>query len=130
MNTYDINRIRHDEPILPDVPFSAYEVLQRVSGTGTVTKYKSGEVSGDTGKYGSLDVIDSIYFNVTNMIKPNFASPYDIALANAIYQMNLQADKLDADAIIFVRSATQSHTEKGSQTISVKISGTAVKIKK
>lgn len=41
-----------------------------------------------------------------------------------------KADKLQADAVIFVRSKTEVKTEHSKQIVTAKVTGTAVKIKK
>ncbi|MFC2386048.1 heavy metal-binding domain-containing protein [Treponema socranskii] len=56
-------------------------------------------------------------------------TPFDAALANAVYNMVERADELQADAVIFVRTKTKITDDKGKRTVSVHISGLAVKLK-
>lgn len=129
--SYDINRVRHIEPGLADISANQYEVLGRVSGIGTVTnkKLSDGSFEGDTKKYGSLDMVDSIYFNVSDAKTLSFATPYDAALANATYQLIEKANELKADTILFVRSSTKSDSKGSTQKVTVIVSGLAVKLK-
>ncbi|MEL3908213.1 MAG: hypothetical protein P1P64_04270 [Treponemataceae bacterium] len=129
--SYDINRVRYSEPEISDISIDNYEVLGRISGIGTVTNKKlfDGSFEGDTKKYGSLDMRDSIYFNVSNVKELLFETPYDVALANATYQLIEKANELKADTILFVRSTTKSDVKGANQTITVTISGLAVKLK-
>lgn len=126
-----INRIRHSEPVLPEIPFGAYTVLERVSGEATVSNVKTadGLFAGDTGSYGSLDTFDAIYLNIGEKTAINPKTPYDAALANAVYKMIERADALKADAVIFVRSKTKVSNENGKHTVFVEVSGAAIKLK-
>ena len=128
---FSINRIRHSEPGLENLPFNAYTVIERVSGSGSVVDAKkgSGLFDGDTGLYGSLDTQDAIYLNLAANVPVAPVTAFDAALANAAYQMIEKADKLGADAVIFVRTKTKVSDENGRRTISVEVSGTAVKLK-
>ena len=56
-------------------------------------------------------------------------TPFDAVLANAVYKMVERADELQADAVIFVRTKTKIADDKGKRTVSVQISGLAVKLK-
>jgi hypothetical protein len=130
---FEVNRIRNQEPILSNIKMEDFTVLERVSGSAIVTSVKrsDGTFDGDTHLYGSLDEGDAVYLNIgvgTTSLEPK--TPFDAALANAIYQMIEKADALQADAVIFVRSKTEVKTEHGKQIVTVKITGTAVKIKK
>lgn len=79
--------------------------------------------------YGSLDTQDAIYLRIgtSGTVKPE--TPFDAALANAIYTMIEQADGLNADAVIFVRTKTKVEDLNGKRTVSVTVSGSAVKLK-
>ncbi|MGP1415532.1 MAG: heavy metal-binding domain-containing protein [Treponema sp.] len=130
---FEINRIRTQEPGLTNIEMKDFVVLERVSGSAVVSSVKKsdGSFDGDTHLYGSLDEYDAVYLNLgvgSTSLEPK--SPFDAALANAIYQMIEKADGLQADAVIFVRSKTEVRTEHGKQIVTVKVSGTAVKIKK
>ena len=130
---FEINRIRNSEPMLANIEMKDFVVLERVSGSAVVSSVKrnDGTFDGDTHLYGSLDEYDAVYLNIgvgTTSLEPK--TPFDAALANAIYQMIEKADALQADAVIFVRSKTEVKTEHGKQIVTVKVSGTAVKIKK
>ena len=130
---FEVNRIRNQEPVLSNIEMKDFIVLERVAGSAVVSSVKKidGSFDGDTHLYGSLDEYDAVYLNIgvgTTSLEPK--TPFDAALANAIYQMIEKADELQADAIIFVRSKTEVKTEHGKQIITVKVSGTAVKIKK
>jgi len=126
-----ISRMRHSEPAFSEIPFDSYTVLERVSGEGKVSNVVNsvGLFEGDTGLYGSLDAFDAIYLNMdqATVIRPK--TPYEAALANAIYQMVEKADALKADAVIFVRTKTKIVNENGKATVSVKVNGAAVKLK-
>lgn len=130
-SSYSINRMKHAEPTLKEISFDNYTVLGRVAGAATVTNEKlhTGLFNGDTGKYGSLDTYDSIYLNLSAVKRIAPKTPYDAALANAIYQLIEQADALKADAILFCRTKSASNTTGSKQTIQVTITGTAVKLK-
>lgn len=130
---FEVNRIRNQEPVLSNIEMKDFVVLERVAGSAVVSSVKKsdGSFDGDTHLYGSLDEYDAVYLNIgvgTTSLEPK--TPFDAALANAIYQMIEKADELQADAIIFVRSKTEVKTEHGKQIVTVKVSGTAVKIKK
>ncbi len=130
---FEVNRIRNQEPVLSNIEMKDFVVLERVAGSAIVSSVKKidGSFDGDTHLYGSLDEYDAVYLNIgvgTTSLEPK--TPFDAALANAIYQMIEKADELQADAIIFVRSKTEVKTEHGKQIVTVKVSGTAVKIKK
>lgn len=130
---FEVNRIRNQEPVLSNIEMKDFVVLERVAGSAIVSSVKKidGSFDGDTHLYGSLDEYDAVYLNIgvgTTSLEPK--TPFDAALANAIYQMIEKADELQADAVIFVRSKTEVKTEHGKQIVTVKVSGTAVKIKK
>lgn len=128
---FSINRIRHVEPELSALPSDAYTVLERVSGSGSVTndKDKNGLFKGDTGLYGSLDSADAVYLNINTATGVAPTTLFDAALANAIYQMVEKADALKADAVLFVRTKTKVSDEGGKYTVAVEVTGTAVKLK-
>ena len=127
----EINRMRHDEPILPEIPYEAYTVVGRVSGESTVSNVRTstGLFEGDTGYYGSLDKFDAIYLNIGEKTAIAPQTPFDAALANAVYKMIERADELQADAVIFVRTKTKIVSENEKQAVSVQIRGIAVKLK-
>ena len=127
----EINRIRHGEPALPEIPYEAYTVVGHVSGESTVSNRRTsaGLFEGDTGNYGSLDTFDAIYLNIGEKAAVAPQTPFDAALANAVYKMIAQADELQADAIFFVRTKTKIASENEKQTVSVQIRGIAVKLK-
>lgn len=126
-----ISRIRHSEPAFSEIPFEAYTIVDRVSGEGKVSNLvtSSGLFEGDTGYYGSLDGFDAIYLNIDEKTIISPRTPYEAALANAIYQMVERADSLKADAVIFVRTKTNILNENSKSTVSVKINGAAVKLR-
>ena len=127
----EINRMRHNEPVMPEIPYEAYTAVGRVSGEGSVSNIRtsSGLFEGDSGNYGSLDNFDAIYLNINEKTVIAPPTPFDAALANAIYEMVERADELHADAVIFVRTKTKVVDDKGKRTVSVQISGLAVKLK-
>lgn len=127
----EINRMRHNEPVMPEIPYEAYTAVGRVSGEGSVSNVRtsSGLFEGDSGNYGSLDNFDAIYLNINEKAVIAPPTPFDAALANAIYEMVERADELHADAVIFVRTKTKVVDDKGKRTVSVQISGLAVKLK-
>ena len=131
MRTFEINRIRNSEPTISSIPIESFTVLERVSGSATVSSVKrsDGTFDGDTHLYGSLDQVDAIYLNLGIGLSPNPKTPFDAALANAIYQMVEKAEALKADAVLFVRTKTDVKYNKTSQTVTVTVSGTAVKLK-
>ena len=127
----EINRMRHNEPVMPESPYEAYTAVGRVSGEGSVSNIRtsSGLFEGDSGNYGSLDNFDAIYLNINEKTVIAPPTPFDAALANAIYEMVERADELHADAVIFVRTKTKVVDDKGKRTVSVQISGLAGKLK-
>ena len=127
----EINRMRHNEPVMPEIPYEAYTAVGRVSGEGSVSNVRTstGLFEGDTGNYGSLDNFDAIYLNINEKAVIAPPTPFDAALANAVYNMVERADELQADAVIFVRTKTKITDDKGKRTVSVHISGLAVKLK-
>lgn len=127
----EINRMRHNEPVMPEIPYEAYTAVGRISGEGSVSNIRtsSGLFEGDSGNYGSLDNFDAIYLNINEKTVIAPPTPFDAALANAIYEMVERADELHADAVIFVRTKTKVVDDKGKRTVSVQISGLAVKLK-
>ena len=112
MRTFEINRIRNSEPTISSIPIESFTVLERVSGSATVSSVKRSD--------GTFDGIG---------LSPNPKTPFDAALANAIYQMVEKAEALKADAVLFVRTKTDVKYNKTSQTVTVTVSGTAVKLK-
>jgi len=123
--------MRHNEPVMPEIPYEAYTAVGRVSGEGSVSSVRTstGLFEGDTGNYGSLDNFDAIYLNISEKAVIAPPTPFDAALANAVYKMVERADELQADAVIFVRTKTKITDDKGKRTVSVHISGLAVKLK-
>ncbi len=126
---FSINRLRHHEPSFADIPYDAYTVLQRVSGSATVSLLKGGAFEGDSGKYGSLDTSDAVYLNISQKTVIQPTSAFDAALGNALYKMNEEADKLKADAILFVRTKTEVKNTATGHTVTVTVTGAAVKLK-
>jgi|GEM_PF-896873 len=131
--TFSINRARHEEPRLQqEIPLESFIILGNVSGQGVVNSFfvkKEEKFEGDTGLYGSLDWDDAIYLNLQKnaMVIPR--TPFDAALGNAIYQMIEEAEALDADVILFVRTKIQVSQKKGLQEVTVTVKGVATKLK-